>query len=355
MRSRSPPAGRSCAGSCALLELPDADVIVVGAGAAGCVAAATAVELGCSVAVFEAGPEGPLPPALRSTDLTRAAEVEDWWWPGPYPSGRGLGGGTAVNGMVVQRPRTSWLAEFEWAWEALNPVPAEPGTLAQTLMWSVEGVDGVTTEVAHLSVRNGQRQTAADVWLGPADRLAVLPRTTVAADDVARWCAEGRSVLVAGGALRSPDLVGVAGAEPRDHSSAVVRFRLPSHLRTGGRDQPAATALIRRADAQLLVMDHTDAQHEWGALVVSAMVEDPDARVLGAGVALALDVLADVGVEGEVQDGSAPVAHACCTLTGVDTIAPVVDASTLPGLPDVNPLLTVAAHARKQTLRALDL
>ncbi|NNE96266.1 MAG: NAD(P)-binding protein, partial [Acidimicrobiales bacterium] len=107
-------------------------VRIVGAGVAGCAAAATALELGYQVTVYEAGPGHPLPPALRSPDLNRARSAHRWWWPHSYLAGRGLGGSSAVNGMVLQMPLEP-SPEATWAWMALDPAHAEPGPLAVRL------------------------------------------------------------------------------------------------------------------------------------------------------------------------------------------------------------------------------
>lgn len=335
-----------------------ADVIVVGAGVAGCAAAATALESGSRVTVFEAGSSGPLPEILRSPDLTVAAGVEDWWWPGPYPAGRGVGGGSAVNGMVLQRPAAGdpavadLGADLDWAWSAFAPEQVEPGPLARRLAGSVGEQDGWRLESAFLAIRGGRRVTAADVWLTTDPRLTVVGGHEVTAGEIREW-ARHRTVLVAAGALGSPPLVGVEPQVPLDHRAVVVSFDVNEELRCTEPDRPAASVVLRAGDVQMLVLDHTGGRRDGGALIVMTMVEDPGGERLAAGVAAAHQILRGVGIEGRIEPGSAPVAHACCTLTGVLTPVPVVDASTLRGLPAVTPMLTVAAHARRATLEAL--
>ncbi|MBT8495048.1 MAG: hypothetical protein KJO07_18525 [Deltaproteobacteria bacterium] len=327
------------------------DVVVVGCGVAGCAAAATAIELGFDVTVYEAGSAGPLPSALRSPDLNRAAEAPDWWWPDPYPAGRGLGGGSAVNGMIVQQPplmdEMLW-----WAWNGFDPVASEPGPMARRVIEVAGARRDTAVEPVWLSVRDGFRQTAADVWLNAHPNLSVQSGVTVSASDVQAWSSAGRRVLLAAGAHRSPELVGLEPRPARDHRSAVVGFTVPADLRSSG-DRPAGTALIRLGDVQILVLEHTDSTREWGALIVSAMVDQSHSTLLADGIRAAIELLDDFGVAGTVRDEPAPVAHACCTLTGIDTGVPVVDAATLPELPSVNPMLTVAAHARRETWRLL--
>ncbi len=328
-------------------------VIVVGAGVAGCVAAATALELGYSVVVYEAGPAAPLPAELRSADLNRALGVRNRWWDAPYLAGRGVGGGSAVNGMIVQLPRTELASEIEWAWNGLDPVQGEPGPLAHALLDAVQLMPGVESEVAWLALRNGVRRTAADVWLHPHERLTIVPNSVIECSDVEGWLDSGQKVLLAAGALRSPGVIEVEPNAARDHRSAVIGFAVPPALRMTEPDVPVATVMIRRDNAQLLVLERAGLDPSRGAIVASAMVDDPDARTLKAGLDVAGELLAAIGLNGEPMEAAAPVAHACCTLTGVATPVPVVDASTLLELPDVNPMLTVAAHARRTSLVAL--
>ncbi|MDH3684304.1 MAG: GMC family oxidoreductase N-terminal domain-containing protein, partial [Acidimicrobiia bacterium] len=88
------------------------DSLVVGAGAAGCVAARRLVDGGQRVLLVEAG--GSLrPPALSTIDAVAALGEDEWFWPGiealtdgraelvRYRQGRGVGGGTAVNTLVM--------------------------------------------------------------------------------------------------------------------------------------------------------------------------------------------------------------------------------------------------------------
>lgn len=331
--------------------------MIIGAGVAGCAAAATAIELGRRVVVLEAGSAGPLPAQLRSIDLTEAHQAAGWWWPG-YPAGRGIGGGSAVNGMVVQRPaaddRSAFGldAEVAWAWAALAPVPFEPGALSSALA-QLADQGRWRVEPAPLAVRRRRRLTAADTWLRQGnDLLAVHGGREVTRGDVRAW-ARHRIVLVAAGALRSPALVGVDPRPMLDHRAAVLTLDLPASLRTLGPDAPAATMILRAGHVQVLVMDHTGRDRAGAALIVMSMKEDPDGTVLGDGLAAARDLVASAGLQGSIAPEPSPVAHACCTLTGLDLPVPVVDASTLAALPEATPMLVVAAHARRATLDAL--
>lgn len=333
-------------------------MVIVGAGVAGCAAAATALELGRRVAVLEAGSGGPLPARLRSSDLTEARLAPAWWWPGTYPSGRGIGGGSAVNGMVVQRPAAGdpaavgLEAELAWAWSSLAPQTVEPGALSRALAASLPAGGRWRAEAAPLAVRGRRRVTAADLWLRDSKDLTVVGDREVFPEEIAAW-AQYRKVLIAAGALRSPRLVGVEPRRVRDHGAAVIDVELPAALRTVGPGVPAATTMLRADDVQVLVMDHTGGDRSTGALIAMSMVDDPDGSVLAGAVAAARDLVATVGLDGSVATCPAPVAHACCTLTGLDPPVPVVDASTLADLPAVTPMLVVAAHARRITLEVL--
>ena len=341
-QSPSPPAGRSFAVNSAT-EHP---VQIVGAGVAGCVAAFTALELGYRVAVHEAGPGGPLPPELRSPDLNRATEAPSWWWPGQYLAGKGLGGGSAVNGMVVQAPRQMDEA-LHWAIDSFDPTPAQPGPLGRRVLDAAG--DGLG-HVALLSAANGQRRTAADIWLAPTDRLHVGTNTTVTATDVAQMVDQGLPTLIAAGALRSPGLVGAEARPALDHPSVVLRFEVPTDLQTLSIDEPVTTVILRWGSCQGVLLERAGADPSNGALILSEMKGH---RLDEASIATAFELLVALGLNPSVSTDPAPVAHACCTLTGVETIAPVVDASTLSELPSVNPMVTVAAHARRETLRLL--
>lgn len=93
--------------------MPTNDAVVVGAGPAGCSAAARLLASGRRVTLLEAGPGPDVPPEVSSLDALAAVDAPGWVWPsvrwgtdepglgGPYALGRGTGGGAAVNSMVL--------------------------------------------------------------------------------------------------------------------------------------------------------------------------------------------------------------------------------------------------------------
>ncbi|NEK86046.1 mycofactocin system GMC family oxidoreductase MftG [Blastococcus saxobsidens] len=118
------------------------DVVVVGAGTAGCALAARLVDAGRRVLVLEAGADHPrasdVPEELRDAGTLRAAvpgHPANWDLPGLLPDGRTVrvprgrvvGGSSAINAGYFIRPTphdaAGWAAEGNdlWAWDRLLP------------------------------------------------------------------------------------------------------------------------------------------------------------------------------------------------------------------------------------------
>ncbi|TFV53421.1 mycofactocin system GMC family oxidoreductase MftG [Blastococcus sp. TF02A-35] len=117
----------------------DPDVVVVGAGTAGCALAARLVDAGRRVLLLEAGADHPVPEELRDASTLRGAvpgHPANWDLPGlladgrtvRVPRGRVVGGSSAVNAGYFVRPTPAdaegWAAAGNdlWSWDRLLPV-----------------------------------------------------------------------------------------------------------------------------------------------------------------------------------------------------------------------------------------
>lgn len=234
--------------------MSDADVVVVGAGAAGCVAAARLLQRGAgSVLLVEAG--GPVRdlrsqvplaflPLLRSAEVVApvlTAPGPPGFGSEPWLRGRGLGGTTAINGMLHLRGSAeahdamAAAGLHGWSWSAMRPIydaleqvlqvsrpmPVDPLTDAMFAAAAASGIDAVADVCAAdgerigpvpSTIRGGRRVSAADAFLRPARRRGLRVMTGATAE----------RLLLDGTRVRGVRLVGRQGIVDVHTDGAVV-------------------------------------------------------------------------------------------------------------------------------------
>lgn len=247
-----------------------ADIVIVGAGSAGCVAATALAGFPGRVVLLESGPVTVPPPAV--TDL-RVLPLEPGERVRRYPEARGrdvvrgagLGGSSAINGGYFLRGHRADYAEWPWrdieldaAFRALDGYAgsmhvrrfsdAELGPVARSFEehwsaesvaqegegpWPVDGLNRVRTNAV-----DGRRWTAAHALLDAVPESArpamlratatglVLRGGRIAGVDTDRGRIDTGAVILAAGTLGSAALVTphLGPLRVHEHAERIVRF-----------------------------------------------------------------------------------------------------------------------------------
>lgn len=380
-------------------------VVIVGAGVAGCVAARTLADLGQEVVLVEAGPGSPRPPQLDAIDHLSSSggpEAAEWWYADLPKRGRGLGGSSAVNGMVLDaihpldikrwgwddaQEHQRWLLD-RWTHTVAPPpvglteafgrcaqegFPTAPSTATPgwsgwaPLALAHDGTSRVSVADA-FAIGSGDdidvRQDTAVVHIAPGGHEVQLSTgETLAASMVllAAGNAGSPKLLVDSGLIRADDV-----AEPLNHASTAIVVELEESLQVSGPQSAPSSHMLRTVtglsentvDLQMLVLDHTgasDTGRRHGAVIVSALEPDRQ-KVLIAGITQALRWLHTIEgvVKVSLSEDPCPVQHHACSLAETPLSIPgvhVIDASVLPALPHTNPMMSIAIGARRAALR----
>lgn len=287
--------------------------VVVGGGSAGCVVASRLSEDPTRrVTLVEAGPdlvEGAVPVEIDGASFFEALDVPERTYPDllashvdpgirrRYPRGRGLGGSSAVNAMVMLRGDADLYRSWGWddaddAWRRANlptqeAADSELGAVDRALL----GADPAACR-ASLARRDGVRVTAAETMLWPvrqrpnltirtgceASRVVLRGRRAVGVELADGTRIDADRVVLCAGAVHSPALLLRSGVDTagvgeglQDHPSAAFTLALhpdavadPTSLAIG--------ALLTRGDIQFLPMNHLGrAAPGFGLLMVALM------------------------------------------------------------------------------------
>ena len=223
----TPPPHRTLGDTTPPIEGEECDVVIVGSGAGGAVAAATLAEAGLDVVVLEAGasydresyPENPLD-AIAQLYRDGGLTMAEGRPPIPVPVGRTVGGTTVVNsGTCFRAPEpvlTRWREQHGVTWadelapdfaeaeEFLRVTPVDPERMGRNGQLAMEGAAAIGASGGPISRNAGNCVQCSSCPYGCAIdakqgmHVSYLPRA-VAAGARLRAGVEARRILVEGG------------------------------------------------------------------------------------------------------------------------------------------------------------
>jgi choline dehydrogenase-like flavoprotein len=361
--------------------------VVVGAGTAGCVVAARLVEAGAHVALVEAG--WAVPPVVSLFDAMAAPGA---LFPGPAVRGRGLGGSSAVNGMVVS---LGAMDQYEaWGWDDVDAALARVRSrMPMEAVTDLGPVDQALVDAAPdaapavLTWRGGRRVTAADAYLRRLDRTRF---TLVSGGEARRVVLDGERatgvllrdgrtvpgdvVAVAAGAVGSPALLQASGVAipdlaARNHDGCPVTLRLRAGVDVDVHGLVTG-AVLRRGDVEVTALNHLGPGTPGHAMLLAAAMAPGG---LAAARALLEELLAtrpftDLVDDASFGPGPAGVHHLTSTcpmgtvvdidgrVVGLANVH-VVDASVFPDVPRAGtylPTLVLAERLAERLIRTYE-
>lgn len=386
--------------------------VIVGAGAAGCVMASRLAEqVADEVVLLEAGPADP-PASIRGTDVFAALAEPGWTYPEPFTRGRGVGGSSAVNGMLATAGSLDQYRSWGWddAGSALGAVrvPLEEAGVGERGPLDVALLAAAPDATSALLTRRaGRRVTAAEAYLAGSSvdvraghdvvRLVVDGRRVAGVELAGGEVVVADRVVVTAGAIGTPVLllrsgIGTAGVGHglRNHIGVPVLVHLWPGISRGG---AVGTTVLRRDDLQIVPFNHLGVRapdtamllavamsptgrgqvriDDDGGVVVEQVLTDHDRSRAAAGVELVEGLLthdAFRALVDEVEVGTAPagVFHPTSTCApgvvvddagavyGYDDLF-VADASVFPDIPIANTYLPTLMLAERLARRLVAL
>jgi choline dehydrogenase-like flavoprotein len=247
-------------------DVEECDVVIVGSGAGGAVAAATLAEAGLDVIVLEAGnaynrnnyPSDPLE-AIASLYRDGGLTIAEGRPAIPVPVARAVGGTTVVNsGTCFRAPRPvleDWRARFgvEWAGnldaefadaeEFLRVTPVDPERMGRNGQLAMEGANALGASGGPISRNAGSCVQCSSCPFGceiDAKRgmhVSYLPRA-VAAGARLRTGTEARRVMVEGGCAAGVRCVDRAAGGNGRQGAYTIRARRATIIAGGALGTP---------------------------------------------------------------------------------------------------------------------